>query len=292
MPVFSGQLGMAAWRPETIPPRPSNKIFCAEITNYVPELLREAHEALLARLWRVTLDDGSRALEQRGGADHILLMPRHGAAWEASPFCEFNIHDRRFGSAIRLAIEKNGGYDGSLPWPSAVHLDADDFARGAELPWRSAHARPHLIGIAFGSRVVKVASGHADRKTIEKECADVADTSVCRRVVMPSSPRLGYQRGGAAHAVDATLRTQLANVSTELLHDSSNIAVGRESAWFWPEVWRSPPRRHGLFVTVFLRNSLSLSRSPSRREHMRPRRLLNSCAVLMRRTPFATHTHV
>ena len=163
-------MGLSTWRPPTTPPRPSGKVFCAEITKYAPELLREAHEALLARLWRVTLDDGSRAIERRGGADHILLMPRHGAPWEDEPFCEFNIRDKRFGTAIRLAIEQNIGYDGSLPWPSAVHLDADDLARGARLPWRSTHVRPHLVGIAFGSRVVKVPSGRVDRKVIEHEC--------------------------------------------------------------------------------------------------------------------------
>eukprot|EP00966_Prymnesium_polylepis_P048681 1127066-Prymnesium_polylepis.1 len=113
VPVFSGQMGMHGWRPNTTPPRPPST-FCAEIASYTPELLREAREALFARLWRVTVDSDLRALARRGGADHILLMPRHGQRWENSPYCEFNIMDDRFGSPVRLAIEENAGYDGSL----------------------------------------------------------------------------------------------------------------------------------------------------------------------------------
>ena len=237
VPVFTAQMGLGAWRPNSITsPRPE-RTFCAELTNYAPDMLREAHEALLSRLRRVTVDDGEAALSRRGGADHILLNPRHGAVWEANPYCEFSYGDWRYGAPVKLSVEQNHLYDGNLPWASAVHIDPQDIARGAQLPWRSTHPRDHLVGIAFGRRVVQDKKGQIDRKTIEKECATVADERICRRVDFPHQPFVGYRH--YRRAVDPTLRSQLANVSRAILHDSSDLAIGRESAWFWPQARNS-----------------------------------------------------
>jgi len=78
-----------------------------------------------------------------------------------------------------------------------------------------------------------------DRKTIENECAAVADERICRRVDFPYQPFVGYRH--YRRAVDPALRAQLANVSRDILHDSSDLAIGRESAWFWPEATQMLP---------------------------------------------------
>ena len=116
-------------------------------------------------------------LEARGGADHIVLNPRSGMAWERFPFCELALGSAALGAALYLAMEqapKNGswvypeGYCGqvcvdayrpqllseswywSVPWTSTVHLDTHSTPTP---PWaESTHVRRHLVAAHFGTR--------------------------------------------------------------------------------------------------------------------------------------------
>ena len=136
-----------------ITPRPSQ--WCMEGAD--PQVARRGgHEAALYhRLREVRLRSGEPALAARGGADHVLLLPRVGASYEARPSCELAYDDRRLGLATRLSIEEPGEWewDGdyrpaagfhSVPYPSVLHLDG----RASALPWAATHERPTLAALA------------------------------------------------------------------------------------------------------------------------------------------------
>ena len=187
VPAFSGQIGVFARNADT----PSG-LRCAEVRNYTQAVWRRAADALFLRLYRVSGGGNNTSmLERHGGADHLLLNPRHGTPYEASPYCEFSLLDRRFGEPVRLAIEapfnaKRQLVDSvyqSVPWPSAFHVDARDIAEGRVLPWQSRHKRDYLVGIAFGHRRVTIGSGRWVRDVFSKSCA--AASQKCRLHVIP-----------------------------------------------------------------------------------------------------------
>ena len=139
-------------------PRPS--LSCMESPDNASQ--RGGHEtALYQRIREVTLSNGQPALDARGGADHVLLLPRIGASYETRPSCELDYFDPRLGLATRLSLGEpieqwDNDYrtvDGfhSVPYPSLVHLDR----RATALPWASTHSRGVLAALAVelhGSR--------------------------------------------------------------------------------------------------------------------------------------------
>ena len=50
------------------------------------------------------------ALEARGGADHILINPRNGAAYENHPSVELDYGDPRLGNATLLDLMEPGDW--------------------------------------------------------------------------------------------------------------------------------------------------------------------------------------
>ena len=186
VPAFSGQIGAATNA------RTPSGLRCAEVRNYTREVWQHAPDALFLRLYRINDGGGGRprrgwfavqsALERRGGADHILLNPRHGTQYEANPYCELDLLDPRLGNPVRLSIEapfdetrrlRDDVYQ-TVPWPSAIHLDARDIAEGRVLPWQSRHLRDFLVGIAFGQRRVQKGSGRLVREVFARSCVAAA----------------------------------------------------------------------------------------------------------------------
>jgi hypothetical protein len=135
---------------------------------------------------------------------------------------------------VRLSIENHAGYDGSVPWPSAVHLDVTDAARGAgAVPWRATHARPHLVGMALGHRKGDQTGGHTSRshRSKLKAMCQRAAAALCKLHVFPDAPRAPWRPDRPP--LDPQLRQRLAGIGTDVLHWSSELALGRETSWFW-----------------------------------------------------------
>lgn len=158
-------------------PHPSS--FCAEVRGSANH-----HTALYDRL----VAQAGGALQERGGADHILLTPRPGAYYfETHPLCELDLLDPRFGSAARLSIEQtpptsdlppygpfsyhSAPHFVSVPYPSWVRLPSSmrhGSRRGGRAapaggswsesggaadpiaPWRIRHPRLTQIAAVFG----------------------------------------------------------------------------------------------------------------------------------------------
>lgn len=122
-------------------------------------------DALLARLRRVRLEGSNTSvLEARGGADHILLVPREGHFHDTYPWWELDVMDGRLGATTRLALHEfqsawsqawssipdvlrsQSDLFHSVPHPSVIHMDPT----ATLVPWHREQRRHRfpLVGFA------------------------------------------------------------------------------------------------------------------------------------------------
>lgn len=112
------------------------------------------------------------------------------------------------------------------------------------------HPAPHPTRVPLSQTQVAVRQGQADRATIERACLAAANSSICRLLALPYVPRPPYARSEGREAAEESMRRGLANVSRQALHDSSDVAIGKETGFFWPRViatiaWNAQQRDQG-----------------------------------------------